>query len=407
MGHRARASALATVALVAVLVPTTATARAPATASVRVAAPAHAQAMSGGAKTYLTWNSRAATGFVIEQATNPGMSANRRFYNIRGNDHQFTPYGLAKGRTYYFRIRALNDSTPSAYSKPVRAVRRSSEQAVSVMSYNILEAEFDGRSEGGSRVAPWSLRKYAAALLIRQANPDVIGIQEGASWVGRKRGARQVDSLRSTLGGNYRLARTEIPPSHRRYLRTGDYILYKKSTYKAVGRGGHWALGQHRWAAYQVLRNRTSGAQFLFVSAHLLVAGGAANDARRETETKRLLHKARTRAARRHVPVIYVGDFNSDQYRRHSFNGPKRAMRAAHVADAFDAAQRRTRAQYNTADHYQRTPPKNRARIDYVFAPPGVAVRWWRLVMDLRHGRFVGTIPSDHNPLVATLVIPY
>jgi hypothetical protein len=42
-----------------------------------------------------------------------------------------------------------------------------------------------------------------------------------------------------------------------------------------------------------------------------------------------------------------------------------------------------------------------------VFAPPGVAVRSWAQVMDLSHGQIAGVIPSDHNPVVATLEYPY
>jgi endonuclease/exonuclease/phosphatase family metal-dependent hydrolase len=111
-------------------------------------------------------------------------------------------------------------------------------------------------------------------------------------------------------------------------------------------------------------------------------------------------------AARRGVPVVYVGDFNSDQY-RHSVNAPVDVMRRAHVADAFSVAQSRKFGRFNTANNYKRRPPHNRAHIDYVFAPQGVAVHSWRIELRLRHGKFVGTIPSDHNPVVCTLGVPY
>jgi endonuclease/exonuclease/phosphatase family metal-dependent hydrolase len=412
MGSRTRTWAIAAVVAfaIAIVLPAAASAHNPTRArgvGSRSAAPAHLQAKIGPAKTSLRWHSGGVSGFAVEQATNQAMTTGRRVYRIRGTGRQFTPYGLTRGRTYYFRVRALNGGTPSKYSSTVRVVARTAEQPVTVMTYNILEAKFDGRHEGGNVVAPWSRRRPAAARLIRQADPDVVGIQEGASWVRKARGPRQVDSLRAALRGKYKLAHTEIPPSRRHFHRTGDYILYKKSRYQARGHGGHWALGDSRFAAYQVLRNRATGARMLFVSAHLLVTPGAASDARREAETRRLIHRARPYAARRHVPIVYVGDFNSDRFRRHSFNGPAMAMRAAGVADAWDAAQHRTRARYNTADHYMRKPPRNGARIDYVFAPAGVAVRSWGLVMNLSHGRFVGTIASDHNPLVARLEIPY
>jgi hypothetical protein len=45
--------------------------------------------------------------------------------------------------------------------------------------------------------------------------------------------------------------------------------------------------------------------------------------------------------------------------------------------------------------------------VDHVYAPPGVAVRRWQMVLDLTRGRFVGVIPSDHNPVAADVVLPY
>ena len=42
-----------------------------------------------------------------------------------------------------------------------------------------------------------------------------------------------------------------------------------------------------------------------------------------------------------------------------------------------------------------------------MYAPAGVAVRGWALALKLSDGKFVGAIPSDHNPLVADVVLPY
>lgn len=280
-------------------------------------------------------------------------------------------------------------------------------QSVRVMTYNILELSADGRHEGTGTVAPWSKRKGAAARLIRRANPDVVAIQEGSDWVGRPRGRRQVDSLRSALGGVYALSHTEVSPDKPHYFRTGCYILYKKSEYALAGHAWHWALGNQRWAAYQLLENRQTHARFLFVSTHLLVGVGAADDQKRENETKSLLKQAGRYAANHGVPVIYGGDFNSDHNRRHAFNGPAIAMRQANVADAFNAANSRALGRYNSANDNARRPPKFGDHIDYVFASAGVVVRSWRLVMDLSRGRLVGVIPSDHNPVVASLAYPY
>lgn len=334
------------------------------------------------------------------------MTQNVRTYKVLGSTHQFTPPGLIKGRKYYFRVRALNHAKPSAASTTA-VVTGSAQQTVRVMTYNILELTADGHPEGTGVIAPWSRRKIAAASLIKAAGPDVVAIQEGAPWVGRPRGARQVDSLRAALGGSYALSHTEVSPNQPHYFRTGVYILYKKSAYRAIGHSWHWGVGNQHWAAYQILENRRTHAKFLFVSVHLAVGNGASYDQLRENETKVLLSKAGGFAAKHHVPVIYAGDFNSDHTPAHAFDGPGRAMRAADVASAFNAAISRRLGRYNSANGYNRTPPKFGDHIDYIFAPPGVAVRTWRLVMRLAHGRLVGVIPSDHNPVVASMEFPY
>ena len=111
------------------------------------------------------------------------------------------------------------------------------------MTYNLLRIQRDGQVVEGSRIAPWSSRKYAEAALIKKENPDILTVQEGSDWVGRVKGPRQVDDLVDVLGSSYRLAYTETPPNQPHYLRTGRYIIYKPSVFRAVGDGGHWDVG--------------------------------------------------------------------------------------------------------------------------------------------------------------------
>jgi endonuclease/exonuclease/phosphatase family metal-dependent hydrolase len=373
----------------------------------RPAAPTRLHAARRASGSYLTWNGQASTGFSVTRATNPAMTRGVRRYTVLGTTHQFTPPGLVRGRKYYFQVRSLNDATRSAASAPLAIVNKSSQQALRVMTYNILELTADGTHEGTGIVAPWSERKVAVARLIKRANPDVVAIQEGWPWVGQPRKLREVDSLRIALGGEYGLAHTEVTPSQPHYMRTGDYILYKKSVYKAIGHAWHWSIGNKKFAAYQILENRKTHAKFLFVSVHLFVGNGAAADLTRENETRTMVKDATAFGASHHVPVIYGGDFNTDVNAHHAFDGPGIAMRAAHIQDAFNAAQTRRLASYNSANGDNRRPPRFGDHIDYVFAPPGVSVRSWRLVMDLSHGDLVGVIPSDHNPVVVNLDFPY
>jgi endonuclease/exonuclease/phosphatase family metal-dependent hydrolase len=371
------------------------------------ATPTNLQVSATATGTSLTWDSGPATGYSIVQSTDLGMAADRHTYTITGGDTQFTPYGLTSGTTYYFEVAALNSSTPSLYTPTVSAVAMTSEQKLSVMTYNILELTADGHAEGDGTIAPWSQRIVGAVALIHKADPDVIAIQEGTAWVGKVRGPRQVDSLVDALNGEYTLATTEVPPSQPKYFRTGDYILYKTSDYTAVGAGNHWALGGGHFAAYQVLQDTQSGAQFLMVAPHLIVGNGAAMDQAREDETNSMLTQAAAFDQADALPIVYAGDFNTDITPAHAFDGPGIAMRAARVNDAYDVAQTQINTMYNSANGYFRKPPPFGDHIDYVFAPLGVAVESVRLLLNLSGGKFVGVIPSDHNPVLATLDIPW
>ncbi|HTW21882.1 MAG TPA: endonuclease/exonuclease/phosphatase family protein [Mycobacteriales bacterium] len=371
----------------------------------RPATPNEIAVSTNGAANSLTWQSGPATGYEIQAATTTSMTDPTVFTTV-GTDTLFTPYGLTPG-AYYFTVRALNGTTPSTPTSPIPMTVTGSQAPVSVMTYNLIEAYYDGRKEGSGHVAPWSERVNGVVKLIKQVNPDVISIQEAAAWVDGVKGPRQVDSLVQHLGGEYSLAYTEVPPTQKGYFRTGVYILYKNSTMQAVGDGNHWAIGNDRWAAYQVLQNTSTGAQFLMVAPHLEVGTGRSYDENRKAETESMVAQAEAYDADLGLPIVYAGDFNSDTDKYHTFDGPSEVMRADHIDDAFDVAQSRTNAKYNSSNGYFRKPPAFGYHIDYVFASPGIAVQSWKLVIDLTHGEFKGVIPSDHNPIVADLQIPY
>jgi hypothetical protein len=376
-------------------------------AGVQPATPTSLAVSSSTAGTYLTWSSGPATGAIVSQATNAALTSNRRDFYIRGITHTFTPYGMTPGVTYYYRVRARTMTSPSGYSSEVAAVIRSHAQSVRVMTYNILQVSADGTPEGGQTVASWSARRTAEINLIKQVTPDVLAVQEGGSWVSTIRGARQVDSLLSALGSTYSLARTEIPPNEPGYRRSGSYLLYRNAAFAETGHGGFWDLPYGSFAAYSVLRNRTSGAAALFVSAHLTALTGASYDSQRQAQMNAVITSAKTVAGQVHVPIVYAGDFNSNTGPVYTFDGPGIAARTARLPDAKDMAQSYYNSQYNSFNHYMRTAVTGSDDIDRIFGAPGVAVATWHVVLNLSAGNFLGTMGSDHNPLYSAMSYPY
>lgn len=360
--------------------------------------------------TYLTWTASNATAFQVQQATNSAFTQNARAYLDRdGRDRQFTPPHLVKGATYFFRIRGANGSGYGRWSATVRAVAAARTQAVRVMTYNVLVNLADGEQVGNERIAAWSERAAAEVTLIRQGNPDLIAVQEGAGWVAEVKGPRQVDDLVTRLGGTYALARTEpVPGTEPGWYRTGRYILYKPATYAPLGTGGHWNIGDSRWAAYQAFTNRATGARFLLISAHLVPGRGSSFDTSRQTETKTVMAFARDKAAALGgIPVVLAGDMNSNDGSNYTFDGPGVATRAARVADAFKVAATRANWHVNSAHQYLRNPPLFGRSIDRVFVSPGIGVRSWRLLATMSGTALVAVIPSDHNPVQVDLAYPY
>ncbi|HVT63921.1 MAG TPA: hypothetical protein VHD81_02080 [Mycobacteriales bacterium] len=360
----------------------------------------------------LKWDSKAATGYQIVQATDAQLSQGRKIYTMHGPDQQFTPLGLTPGTTYFFAVRARNLTSHSGWSSAVSGTAASKEQSLSTVTYNIREAVHDNEPDGSNHGAPWSARKGPAAALLRSAMPDVIAIQEGASFVDGSTTERQADSLTDQLGAPYKLARTEIPPTEKHYFRTGDYIIYNSNRLAPIGNGDHWdlghaSLGTQHWAAYQEFQVIGSGAQFAFVAFHLIQKNDnpATDDVARQDQATSMFQQAHTKFP--NVPIVYGGDTNSALEGKHVVDSARVAARAFGIDDAFDAAQSRHNTKYNSANGYNEKPPAFSDDIDAILTEPGVGVSTWDELLNLSHGKFVTPIPSDHNPVVAGVEIPY
>ena len=150
----------------------------------------------------LSWGGGAASGAEVQQATNAAFTTGLRTYKIQGSGRQLTPVRLVAGSRYWFRVRSVNVSTRSGFTAAVSATPSGRGQDLRVMTYNILTLTSDGTRAPGGVISPWSQRRTAAAGYINQVRPDLIGIQEGASWTGAVRGSRQVDDLVRVLGGS-------------------------------------------------------------------------------------------------------------------------------------------------------------------------------------------------------------
>lgn len=389
-----------------------------------------AVSQGAGGGTSLAWHSVAVTGSLIQQATDSGFTQGLRTYKMGGASKTFTPYGLTAGQTYYFRVRGVNSGVTSAPSAPTSAwTAAGNESSVRVITYNSLDAKFDtgpaSKHPGGYPQAfiPYRLDAQLYLLNSSAANADVIGIQEASTCLhkvyvnGHPRPCfRQIDALLQGdsnihgLAPRYSLADTDsIGSTTNRYY--GNYILYDASTVTPVGPGGHWAIGpssSERYATYQVFRIKATGATFLYVTTHLVSPAGPTYDKQRNAESKTMIADATAYAGNKHVgPIVYTGDFNSYPEAFRTVDTPGNNMRAIGMSDGIKVAQSKTNAQYDSINQLYRKALKGLGSADHVYVTPGVGVPFWGELLRLSSGKFVGPIPSDHNPVVSTLEIPY
>jgi endonuclease/exonuclease/phosphatase family metal-dependent hydrolase len=361
----------------------------------------------GGHGLALTWDVESALGFQVVQ-TETAPTHSRKVYTLDGNASQFTPYGLTKGATYSFSVRARNGTTPSKFAPAKVGTFTGNQLSFKVLTWNVLHMMFDGSKENGGTIASWHKRLKVVISMINGADPDLININEASDWYNHAKHIRQIDTIAKNLPG-YTLCSADTMPDPR----IGNYLLIRKSMFDKLnphGRVKVSGVSGGNWVNYQTIRSKTTGAKFVAFSVHLS-PGSNARDKTRDKETQILLAHAKSLVASgrdKGLPIMYLGDFNSFSGTSKAFlDSPEQRMRAADVADALVAAQTRTNTRYGSVNNYTRVPNKSGRIIDHIFGTSGVAFSSWRQIMHLRHGRWPGTIPSDHNPVSANVTIQY
>ena len=253
---------------------------------------------------------------------------------------------------------------------------------LSVMSFNIrLPAESDG-------VDYWETRKPLAVRMLREQQPDVIGLQELVkaqadylarelpqyAWFGR---GREADGGGEHMGVFYRKDRLKV-------IESGDFWL---SDTPDVAGSITWGHPHPRMVTWALFEQRSDGRRFYLFNTHLPY--------RDEDEAARL--KGAQAIARRlatlpdDVPVVLTGDFNTTP------DSEVHAVLARTLQDAWTTA---PRVEGIDATFHGFTGKADR-RIDWIFVRgaqlesiTSVTTRW--------NNRY----PSDHFPLVATLRLP-
>jgi endonuclease/exonuclease/phosphatase family metal-dependent hydrolase len=327
-------------------------------------------------------------------------------------------------------------TSPTTPGDPVRAA-----------SYNIKCANcFSGLENEGT----WAQRRDAVVATILGQHLDVVGLEEaGQSWLkdadGKSISLTQFEDLRNRLGGSWTLTNANrnncvksTTPSSCVYKDQGasqdTKIIYDASRIELLDQGSKKLPfvdpgDNARYVAWAQLRQRSTGNRFMFAATHLEPtkdkAGSTAfYDLRREQTEVALGAVADHNSA--HLPVMFVGDLNSSRF-AHTYsptNAPYDVLVKGGLVDPLGAAFGTTKTapgqtvvkrintwvdSFNDFNRIVNTHTSwiNGSYIDYIFVSPSIKVPEWETVVDMdSSGSFVGTIPSDHNLIRVSVVLP-
>ena len=355
--------------------------------------------------------------------------------------------GLAASTTYYLRVAVveagngakLSDYTQAPYPTARTAAGSTTPYDLRLATFNLSSVSLDSDSYPERK---WAYRRAAVASSINTKKPDVVGLQEASqatSFIAG--GVSQYDDLRNALnsiGGHYELTNTynyncesyQNPNNcvfHDWGASQGTRIMYNNDTMSLVSQGSvkysqQVSGSSTRYLAWAVLKIKSTGHQVFVVSVHIDAAGDVANQ---QAQWQQVINE--TTARHGSLPVVVVGDFNSHRWSQPAGTMlPK--MAAAGFGDVLNQkyqaeptgirAENVTNGFFHSWNGYQRDIDGSGrcfctqtyrigAIIDDVFVTNSIRVKSWEMVLSYNsYFDRVGVIPSDHNMVMVTLVIP-
>ena len=286
-------------------------------------------------------------------------------------------------------------------------------KSVRVCSYNI-------RYVGGDRGTDndWDKRRDDVIAFVNEFDLDAFGMQEvdpeqmqyfkekmpGYGFVGEHRNPDRKTSEASPVA--YRKERFELEKANTFWLSETPEVPGSISK--------SWRAACRRVCTYAVLKDKRTGKHFCFVNTHL--DGGSA----KATENGMRLILERMKEFIADMPVVFSGDHNCVE----TSNAAK--MAASILKDAFYASEKPPEGLWRTGGGFSgkkeeiscaealKRPKSERnsnewrkkfgGRIDYIYVSQGVRVLDYKT--DARKRPGLELQPSDHLPLLVTLVLP-
>lgn len=358
--------------------------------------------------------------------------------------------GLKSNTTYYFRVRVISaDGTTnlSSYSAAITAKTKAAlviapvVNPLTVASYNVKCANCFA---GAANELTWSGRRAAVVANIKAQLPDVMGVQEASQgWLKddpRPGGVSQFEDLQERLqaaGANYQLANNkrnncvkDTTPTGCVYAdkgaSQGTKLFYNASKVSLVSQGSLAlpvirATDNPRYLAWGIFTQKSTNKKFFVGDTHLEPGGGTDLQDLRTRQTQAITAEVKKRNPS-NFPVLLTGDLNSHKWTAPT-NAPYDVLTAAGYIDPLGntyasdlpsgtaTAEKTVGANYDSFNAFNRLANArnswgNGTYLDYIFTSKMRVVEWRTVVNVDSSGNFIGTIPSDHNMVKATVQLP-
>ena len=267
----------------------------------------------------------------------------------------------------------------------VTALQPSGHEPLTVMTFNI---RYGTAQDGENR---WNARRDLLFDVIREQDPDVLGLQEALDF--------QIDEILAALP-----AYAVVGVGREDGRRGGEFaaILFRRDRLRVAESATFWfsdtpgVPGSRSWGN-SVTRICTwarfidrEGRGFWHYNVHL----DHQSQPSRERSAALLLQRVGERSVPAE-PAIVTGDFNVGER-----NPALEILRAAGFLDTF-RVQHPDERRVGTDTGFKMDNDAGE-KIDYILVPPGATVLRADIIRNARDGRY----PSDHFPVVARVVLP-
>jgi len=262
-------------------------------------------------------------------------------------------------------------------------------QTVNVMSFNIrLDTEADGMNQWGKRIDK-------VTQLIRQANPDLMGVQEALH--------NQMMDLKNNL-----TAYDFVGVGRDDGKEKGEYsaIFYKKDKFEVIEQKTFWLSetptvpGSKSWDAaitrvvtYAVLKEKSTGKVFAYFNTHFDHIGKEARKNSAKLIKTQIAALKIASLSNKKIPLIVSGDFNSEPT-----DEPYKTMIDGTVVKLYDA--RPASDLTGTFCGFQVDAMKCKT-IDYIFHSAHWTSSSYKVIQE-NDGNYY---PSDHLPVMASFTL--